>query len=92
MWPYWCNDHSFTCTPSAMQVWCTMAECLGWDAMKSEMEDLCFAVLQVGGGRMFGGRHVWGRRGSCGYGRGACSARMTSSAVRWLNITESLDP
>jgi (p)ppGpp synthase/HD superfamily hydrolase len=23
-----------------------MAECLGWDAMKSEMEDLCFAVLQ----------------------------------------------
>lgn len=29
-----------------MQVWCTMAECLGWDALKSEMEDLCFAVLQ----------------------------------------------
>ncbi len=29
-----------------LQVWCTMAECLGWDAMKSEMEDLCFAVLQ----------------------------------------------
>jgi hypothetical protein len=28
-----------------LQVWCTMAECLGWDAMKSEMEDLCFAVL-----------------------------------------------
>ncbi len=23
-----------------------MAECLGWDALKSEMEDLCFAVLQ----------------------------------------------
>ena len=29
-----------------LEVWCTMAECLGWDAMKSEMEDLCFAVMQ----------------------------------------------
>ncbi|KAJ9514706.1 hypothetical protein QJQ45_028414, partial [Haematococcus lacustris] len=29
-----------------LEVWCTMAECLGWDAMKSEMEDLCFVVLQ----------------------------------------------
>mmetsp|Transcript_2426 Transcript_2426/g.6180 ORF Transcript_2426/g.6180 Transcript_2426/m.6180 type:complete len:1385 (-) Transcript_2426:794-4948(-) len=29
-----------------LEVWCTMAECLGWDALKSEMEDLCFAVLQ----------------------------------------------
>eukprot|EP00798_Chlamydomonas_sp_ICE-L_P016192 gene16192-22355_t len=27
------------------EVWCTMAECLGWDALKSEMEDLCFAVM-----------------------------------------------
>jgi len=23
-----------------------MAECLGWDALKSEMEDLCFASLE----------------------------------------------
>lgn len=29
-----------------LEVWCTMAECLGWDSMKSEMEDLCFAVMQ----------------------------------------------
>ncbi|MEW5311127.1 MAG: hypothetical protein WDW38_002867 [Sanguina aurantia] len=27
-------------------VWCGMAECLGWDALKSELEDLCFAVLE----------------------------------------------
>lgn len=26
-------------------VWCSMAESLGWDGMKSEMEDLCFVVL-----------------------------------------------
>ncbi|GIL88625.1 hypothetical protein Vretimale_17232 [Volvox reticuliferus] len=29
-----------------LEVWCSMAESLGWDGLKSEMEDLCFAVLQ----------------------------------------------
>lgn len=29
-----------------MQVWCSMAEYLGWDGLKSEMEDLCFAVTE----------------------------------------------
>jgi hypothetical protein len=30
-----------------LHVWCTMAEYLGWHGLKSEMEDLCFAVLQT---------------------------------------------
>eukprot|EP00798_Chlamydomonas_sp_ICE-L_P015721 gene15721-21841_t len=29
-----------------VDVWCTMAECLGWDALKSELEDLCLAVME----------------------------------------------
>ncbi|GAX73519.1 hypothetical protein CEUSTIGMA_g971.t1 [Chlamydomonas eustigma] len=29
-----------------LEIWCTLAECLGWDAIKSELEDLCFAVNQ----------------------------------------------
>ncbi|KAG1681598.1 hypothetical protein FOA52_014106 [Chlamydomonas sp. UWO 241] len=29
-----------------LEVWCTMANSLGWDAVKAELEDLCFAVLQ----------------------------------------------
>lgn len=29
-----------------LQVWCNLAEKLGWNGIKSEMEDLCFAVLE----------------------------------------------
>ena len=29
-----------------LEVWCTMAECLGWHGLKSELEDLCFATLE----------------------------------------------
>lgn len=29
-----------------LEVWCSMAEYLGWYGLKSEMEDLCFAVLR----------------------------------------------
>ncbi|KXZ48441.1 hypothetical protein GPECTOR_28g851 [Gonium pectorale] len=39
-------DKAASVADETLEVWCSMAESLGWDGLKSEMEDLCFAVLQ----------------------------------------------
>ncbi|GLC43641.1 hypothetical protein PLESTM_001498700 [Pleodorina starrii] len=39
-------DKQRSVAEETLEVWCSMAESLGWDGLKSEMEDLCFAVLQ----------------------------------------------
>ncbi|GFR50313.1 hypothetical protein Agub_g12507, partial [Astrephomene gubernaculifera] len=40
------RDKQRAVAEESAEVWCSLAESLGWDGIKSEMEDLCFAVLQ----------------------------------------------
>ena len=39
------RDKQLAVAEETLQVWCSVAGCLGWHALRSEMEDLCFAVL-----------------------------------------------
>lgn len=40
------RDKQAAVAEETLHVWCSMAGYLGWHALKSEMEDLCFAVLE----------------------------------------------